>query len=138
MDVVKDGSEVEILYSAKLEDGTVVDSTKGRGPFKFYAGREGVVEGVSKSVIGMKVGEKRVITVKPEEGYGKYDEALCMRVALNKVPAEAKVGDTLFDEGNNNQPWWITKLGDDHAVIDANHPLAGKNLVFELELVSIA
>lgn len=138
MDIVKDGSEVEILYQAKLEDGTLFDSTDERGPFKFYAGREGIIEGVSKSVIGMKVGEKRVINVAPERGYGKYDAALRMRVALNKVPAEAKVGDTLFDESNNNQPWWITELGDDHAVIDANHPLAGKKLVFEVELLSIS
>jgi len=138
MDVVKDGSEIEILYRVKLEDGTVVDSTEDRGPFKFYAGREGVVEGVNKSVIGMKVGDKRVINVTPEDGYGKYDEALRMRVPLNKVPAEAKVGDTLFDEASDNRPWWITELGGDHAVIDANHPLAGKNLVFEVELISIS
>jgi len=138
MDVVKDGTEVEILYRVKLEDGTVVDSTEERGPFKFYAGREGVIEGVGKSVIGMKVGDKRVINVTPEDGYGKYDEALRMRVALNKVPAEAKVGDTLFDGASDNRPWWITELAKDHAVIDANHPLAGKNLVFEVELVSIS
>ena len=138
MDVVKDGSEVEVLYLAKLEDGTVFDSTEEKGPFKFYAGRDGIIEGVSKSVIGMKVGDKRVVNVKPEEGYGDYDDALRMRVPLNKVPAEAKVGDTLFDEANSNRPWWITELRDDYAVIDANHPLAGKNLIFELELLSIA
>lgn len=87
MDVVKDGSEVEILYRVKLEDGTVVDSTEERGPFKFYAGRDGVIEGVSKSVIGMKVGDKRAFSVTPEDGYGKYDEALRMRVPLNKASA---------------------------------------------------
>jgi peptidylprolyl isomerase len=138
MEVVKEGSEIEILYSAKLEDGTVVDSTNERGPFKFAAGSDGVVQGVSRAVVGMKVGDKRVINVEPKEGYGEYDDRLRFTIPRDNVPAEAKVGDTIFDEKNKNQPWLVLELRDDRALIDANHPLAGKSLTFEVELVSIS
>ena len=137
METVVEGNEVEIHYKVTLEDGTVVDSTDGKEPFKFIAGGDGVIEGVSKAVIGMKAGDKKILKIEPEKGYGKYDEELRAKVARDKVPAEAKVGDTLFDENSENRPWWIKELKDEYAVIDANHPLAGERLSFEMELLSV-
>lgn len=137
METVVEGSEVEIYYKVTLEDGTIVDSTDGKESFKFIAGGDGVIEGASKAVIGMKVGEKKTVKIEPEKGYGRYDEELRTKVVRDKVPAEAKVGDTLFDENIDNRPWWIKELKDEYAVIDANHPLAGKNLSFEMELLSV-
>ncbi|MDH5543224.1 MAG: FKBP-type peptidyl-prolyl cis-trans isomerase [Nitrospinota bacterium] len=135
---VKDGDKVEILYIGKLENGEVFDSTDGREPFGFVAGSHEVIPGMSKAVLGMGEGEKKEIHISPEEGYGEYREELLGKVPTDYLPENVKLGDPLADADHENQVYWVKELNDDHAILDGNHPLAGKTLVFDIEIVSIS
>lgn len=134
---VKKGDQVQIHYTGKLTDETVFDSSEGREPLEFEAGSDNIIPGVSNAVIGMAPGEKKTVEVPPEEGYGAPREDLMVKVPTDKLPDEAKVGDMLSD-GQNPVTWVVLEKGDEFSILDANHPLAGKTLVFDIELVSVA
>lgn len=133
--VEKDDS-VEISYVLKLEDDTVLETTQDKGPFRFSAGSEEIIKGVSEAVIGMGVGDTKKVQVVPEEGFGEYSDELVVSVPKEKLPDNVKTGDLLSD-GQGQQPWRVLELKEADAVLDGNHPLAGKELVFEIELLSI-
>ncbi len=136
-DKAKPGDEVTIEYTGKLDDGTVFDSTEGRGPFSFEAGSQRVIPGVSEGVVGMEVGEERTLEVGPEQAYGQYNSDLVIRIPREKIPDDAKVGDVLSDGQPGGQTWFVTELTPDESVLDGNHPLAGKTLTFEVRLVGV-
>ena len=135
---VKLGDRVNIHYTGRLEDGTVFDSSKDREPLEFVAGGDEVIPGVSNAVVGMNPGDAKTVELTPEMGYGQRQEGLEQRVERNMLPPEVKVGDPLqATVGDHKIVVWVLEIGDEHAILDANHPLAGYNLVFDIELVSV-
>jgi len=134
----KEGDRIQIHYTGRFTDGTVFDTSEGREPLEFDAGSEQLITGVSQAVIGMEEGEERSISVSPEEGYGPYREDLIQEVPLDALPENVKVGDPLqAQSGEQTIQVWVKELGEELAVLDANHPLAGKTLEFDLKIVSI-
>ena len=135
---IRKGDTVEIHYIGKLENGEVFDSTDEKEPFVFVSGSDEIISGMSNAVIGMKVGEKKVVEISPKDAYGEYREELLGKVPQNAIPEGAKVGDPLSDAENEGQVYWLREITGDHVVIDGNHPLAGKVLTFELEVLSVS
>lgn len=137
MPKVKKGDQVKVHFTGRLPDGTTFDSSKEREPVEFEAGGEEVIQGLSDAVIGMEKGETREVTVSPEDGFGVRQEELQQEVPRSELPDEVSVGDQLEAKaGEQTIPVWVKDLGDEKAIVDANHPLAGIELQFEIELVS--
>ena len=137
MQECQSGDKVQVHYTGRFEGGEVFDSSEGREPLEFNAGSQDIIPGVSQAVIGMKVGDKKTVNIPPEEGYGPHDPERTQTVDRGLLPPEAQVGTALRAQTNEGGQMtvWVTEMDEDSAVIDANHPLAGKNLVFDLELV---
>jgi FKBP-type peptidyl-prolyl cis-trans isomerase 2 len=97
-----------------------------------------MLEGISQAVVGMQEGEAKTLRLTPEEAFGPRDPALQQRVPRAALPGNVQVGDRLIAQGSGRQdPVWVRELEEDFAVVDGNHPLAGLNLTFDLELVSV-
>lgn len=138
MSQVSEGDLVRIHYTGRFEDGKVFDTSTQRSPLKFVAGGPQVIPGVSNAVVGMEEGQKKTVKLPPEEGYGQRNPALEQTIARKQLPEEVNVGDQLRAvQGDQEIPVWIRELNDETALIDANHPLAGQTLVFDLEVVSV-
>lgn len=141
MQEVKKGDKIKVHYHGKLTDGTTFDSSEGRDPLEFEVGSGMVIAGFDDGVTGMKVGDKKTIHIPAEQAYGqRYDDRL-MEFPLNRFPEGmvAEVGmQLMMSSGNGEQiPVVITAVGDENVILDANHPLAGEDLIFDLELVDI-
>lgn len=138
--VVKDGSVVKLHYTLTV-DGDKVDSSEGKEPLEFTVGRNQVVPGFEKGVMGLRKGDKKSFKVSPEEGYGPEDPEAFQEVPRDRLPAgiELKEGMTLGAQGPEGQfrPVTISKLKETTVVINFNHPLAGKTLNFDVEVVEI-
>ncbi len=138
---VKKGDTVRVHYTGRVKDGQVFDSSLKREPLEFEIGSGSIIAGVDKAVIGMKPGEKKEVTVLPEDGYGDYDQKLLLDMPKEKIPEdiEPEVGMRLQLVNNKGQPLpvLITEVKDESIKLDANHPLAGKELVFNVELVEV-
>jgi len=138
----RNGDTVTVHYRGTLEDGTVFDSSEGRAPLLFTLGEGDVIPGFEAAVLGLEVGEKAVATISPEEGYGpRYEEA------VQEVPidlfgeAAPDIGDVvsvIADDGTQLAAT-VSAISDDlmTVTLDFNHPLAGRTLTFEIELVEI-
>lgn len=141
MRTAKKGDRVVVQYIGKLEDGTIFDTTVGQKPLEFTIGNEEVIAGLEEAVIGMKEGEKKVIVVKPNKAFGQKREDYIVKVSKDVLPSDLKVTEgmtlKLSQEGIDPIPVKVTQVGDDFIVIDANHPLAGRTLVFEITLLKI-
>lgn len=138
--VVADGKTVKVEYTLTV-DGKVVDSTKGGRPIEFKAGAHQLIPGFEKAVMGMKVGQEKSFTVKPEDGYGPVNPKAFREVPRKQLPADItpKVGMTLYAEakGGRPVPVRIKEVKKDSVIIDFNHPLAGKTLHFHVKVVDI-
>jgi peptidylprolyl isomerase len=138
---VKKGDTVKIHYTGRIKDGPVFDSSVERDPLEFEIGSGSIIKGLEKAVVGMKPGEKKEISVPPEEGYGDLDQKLLFDMPKEKIPADIKpeVGMRLQLVNSKGQtiPVLITEIKDESIKIDANHPLAGKELIFNIELLQI-
>lgn len=137
----KSGDTVQVNYKGTLDDGTVFDTSEGREPLEFKLGSGTVIEGFDKAVLGMKVGEKKSITVLANEAYGPYQEDLIIEIPRDQLAKDLvpKVGQHLQSTSTEGQTVvvTVTEVSDTSIKVDANHPLAGKDLTFELELVKI-
>jgi FKBP-type peptidyl-prolyl cis-trans isomerase 2 len=138
--VVADGKTVKVTYTLTV-DGKVMDSSAGRQPLEFKAGAHQMIPGFEKAVMGMKVGEKKSFKVKPEDGYGPVNPKAFQEVPKTQLPAgmTPKAGMTLSAQTKTGQrvPVKIKEVKKDSVVIDLNHPLAGKTLNFDVEVVEI-
>ena len=138
---VKKGDKFKIHYTGRIKDGQVFDSSLEREPIEFEIGSGRVIPGVDKGVIGMKPGEKKEVSVSPQEGYGDYEQKLLIDMPKEKIPEDIKpeVGMRLQMVNNMGQPLpvLVTEVNDESVKLDANHPLAGKDLVFNIELVEV-
>ena len=137
--MIKNGSTVDVHYVGKLSDGVVFDSSEGREPLQFQVGSGQIIPGFEESLIGKKVGDKVTVTIQPEFAYGAVREDLMIKVPLDKMPGEVEVGQSLHAVGANGQPIPVTvkEVNEDHVVIDGNHPLAGKELTFDIEVIGV-
>jgi FKBP-type peptidyl-prolyl cis-trans isomerase 2 len=137
---VAEGSSVKVNYTLTV-DGTVVDSSKGHDPLEVKVGSHQVIPGFEKALPGMKVGEKKSFAVSPEEGYGPVNPQAFQEIPKKQLPPEItpKAGMTLLAHGKDNRPVpvKIKEVKDDVVVMDFNHPLAGKTLTFDIEVVEI-
>ncbi|MBD3219258.1 MAG: peptidylprolyl isomerase [candidate division Zixibacteria bacterium] len=138
----KEGDKVKIHYTGKFEDGQVFDSSVDREPLEFTLGQGQVIPGFEKGVVGMEEGEKKEIKVSPEEGYGpRYDQNV-IEVKKSVFPEDItpEVGRQLQVQApdGNKMNVVITEVQDETVTLDANHPLAGKELLFDVQLVEIA
>jgi peptidylprolyl isomerase len=137
----KNGDTVQVIYTGKLADGTVFDSNVGKEPFSFTLGEGKVVPGFDKAVLGMKVGEKKTVTIKAKDAYGTRSDDNVVALSRDRFPAGGvpKVGDQLQMVSTEGKKaiGTVIKVSDAAVTIDVNHPLAGKDLTFEIELVKI-
>lgn len=142
MSEAKTGDTVRIHYTGTLEDGSTFDSSAGRDPLEFKLGTGQVIPGFDKAVTSMKVGEDKTVTIPADEAYGAHDPNGSQSFPRDKVPDEIplEIGTQLQLSGPEGQPIMVTvaKVTDDAVILDANHPLAGKDLTFKIELVEIA
>ena len=139
MSQVKKGSLVKVFYTGKFTDGTVFEKNLGQTPLEFKVGKGKLIKGFDRAVMGMSVGQTRSVTLKPAEAYGARDNDLVWTVALADLPeGSAEEGKEVSLTGADGEALEgvVTKIEGDNAVVDGNHPLAGKNLIFEIKLVS--
>jgi FKBP-type peptidyl-prolyl cis-trans isomerase SlyD len=138
--VVGEGKTVTLNYTLKVE-GKVLDSTKGRQPIQFTAGSHQMIPGFEKAVMGMKVGDKKSFKVSPEEGYGKENPKARQSFPKSQLPSDIKPAPGMLlqaqDKDGHRRTVKIVEVKKDTVVIDFNHPLAGKTLNFEVEIVAI-
>ena len=141
MQQVKNGDVVKVHYTGKLTDGEQFDSSKGREPLEFIVGAGQMIKGFDKAMPGMSVGEKKTISIAPEDAYGEKNEEAIIEFPRENVPVDMplEVGMKLELRSENGEPIPVTidDIREDIVVLDANHSLAGKELVFDIELVEI-
>lgn len=132
------GDTVRIHYTGRLDDGTVFDTSKGSDPLEFVVGVEQVIPGLDRAVLEMDEGESRTVTVPPEDAYGQPEPGLAQQVDRSLLPDDIAEGQAVRAEvGGRHVVLWVTNLTTDSAVVDGNHPLAGRTLVFDVELVEV-
>ncbi len=142
MAAAQDGDTVKIHYTGTLGDGSVFDSSSGRDPLEFQVGSGQVIPGFDTAVRGLEVGAKKTSTIPAGEAYGQHQEQMVVDIPKTELPAELspQVGQTLqaTDGSGNPVALQVTAVADETITVDGNHPLAGKDLTFEIELVEIA
>jgi FKBP-type peptidyl-prolyl cis-trans isomerase 2 len=141
MTKVKNGDKVRVHYHGKLNDGSTFDSSEGRAPLEFQVGSGQVIKGFDDALIDMVIGDKKTVIIPAENAYGEASMQNVIEYPLTDFPDDMKpeVGMELnmSDNQGNNFPVVITAITDTAVVLDANHPLAGKELTFDIELVEI-
>lgn len=133
--VVTAGDTVSVHYHGTLDDGEVFDSSRTRDPFTFEAGAGQVIRGFEEAVLGRAVGEVVTVRIPPADAYGEHDARLVFEVERSAAPSALRVGDQV--RLANGQPAVVLALHEGTIELDANHPLAGQALTFEIEIVSI-
>lgn len=135
---IKNGDRVRVHYTGKLKDGTVFDSSLERDPLEFTVGTGQLIAGFENAVRGREPGDKVTVRIEPAQGYGEADQDLVFTVARDQVPDHIplKIGTPLqLSSDKGNMDVTITEVGPDEITLDANHPLAGKDLEFEIEII---
>lgn len=142
MAAIKKGDNVKVHYTGKLADGTVFDSSKGGEPLAFAIGSGQVIQGFEEGVLGMKVGESRTVHVPVEKAYGERKDELVIQAPIEQVPPDLnpELGMRLEMGGVNGEILRVVvaEITETHITLDANPPLAGKDLTFEIELIESA
>ncbi len=141
MDKAKKGDIVKVHYKGKLTTGEQFDSSEGRAPLEFTVGAGQMIAGFDAAIPGMNIGEKKTVTISPEHAYGDKNDEAIIEFPKTNVPAEMKLEPgmklQLRNEAGHPVPVVVTEVKDDVVILDANHELAGKELVFDIELVEI-
>ena len=141
MTEAKAGDTVRIHYTGTLSDGSTFDSSEGRDPLEFKLGAGQVIPGFDKAVTGMSVGDSQTVEIPSEDAYGAHDPNGRQGFPRDQVPENVPidVGTRLQLSGPQGQPIMVTvaEVTETEVILDANHPLAGKDLTFEIELVDI-
>lgn len=138
---VQSGNTIKIHYNGRLTDGTTFDSSEGRTPLEFTVGSGSVIKGFDDGVQGMSIGEKKTIEIPFLQAYGPEDPSMIIEFPSDRLPEDLKpeIGMQLNMNNAEGQqfPVVITEITDENIILNANHPLAGKDLIFDLELVEI-
>jgi FKBP-type peptidyl-prolyl cis-trans isomerase SlpA len=138
---VKENNTVKVNYTGKLADGQVFDSSEGKEPIEFTLGQGQLIPGFEKGLIDMKLNEKKTITIAKEEAYGEVNKDLIQEVKKTELPQDMapEVGMGLVSKSPDGQEMnlMVVEVREESIVIDGNHPLAGKELIFDLEVLEI-
>lgn len=141
MSQVKENDTVKVHYTGKLSNGQIFDSSLEREPLEITLGQGMLIPGFEKGVIDMKVNEKKTITIPVDEAYGEVQKEMFHEVKKDQLPQdmapEVGMGLASKNPDGTEAQFRVAEVHEDHIVIDANHPLAGQELVFELELIEI-
>ncbi|PQV46903.1 peptidylprolyl isomerase [Jejuia pallidilutea] len=141
MSKVKENDTVKVHYTGKLSNGQVFDSSLEREPLEITLGKGMLIPGFEKGIIAMEVNEKKTINIPVEEAYGEVNKELFYDVKKEQLPPdmtpEVGMGLASKDENGREIQFRVAEVKEDHIVVDANHPLAGQELIFDLELVEI-
>jgi len=142
MSQVKKNDKVKVHYTGRLTSGEQFDSSAGREPLEFTVGAGQMIKGFDEAVEGMALNEKKTVTLSPENAYGPVYDQLINKVERKQLPSDMnpEIGQNLVASSPDGQQTRVvvTAVEEDTITIDANHPLAGKELVFDIELVEIA
>jgi FKBP-type peptidyl-prolyl cis-trans isomerase 2 len=136
--MIKEGSKVKVHYTGRFEDNSVFDTSVETSPLEFVVGEGRLIPGFENGVIGLNEGETKTIELSPEEAYGNVREELFSEVPRENLPEGVEVGQMLqaqTEQGPINVT--VTQINETTAIVDANHPLAGKKLIFDLEVVEV-
>jgi peptidylprolyl isomerase len=137
----KQGHVVRVHYTGRLTDGTQFDSSEGREPLEFTVGAGQMIKGFDDGVVGMNVGDKKILNIPATEAYGERDEQAIIEFPASNIPADMKLEPgmqlTLRNQYGQPVPVVVLKVQAEVVIMDANHMLAGKELVFDVELVEI-
>ena len=135
------GDTVKVHYTGKLDDGSVFDSSEGHDPLEFKLGEGSLIPGFEKAVEGMKKGGSETVTIEADDAYGPYQDEMVFQVSNDEVPDDLgpKVGEQLQMRQSDGSMVVVTvkEIDEKEVTLDANHPLAGKALTFEIKLVEI-
>ena len=140
MKKIKTGDTVKVNYTGRLEDGSVFDTSlvEGREPLEATLGQGQLIKGFENGLIEMTEGEKKTVTIEVEDAYGPYKDYMVEEVEKEKLPGEVEVGTALQAQTQMGPINFVVKeVKENTVVLDANHPLAGKRLIFDLEVVEI-
>lgn len=139
MTEAKRGDNVKVHYKGTLADDTVFDSSEGNDPLEFAVGSGQVIQGFDEAVVGMKVGESKVVNIPADKAYGQRNDEMVIQAPLEQVPPDLnpEVGMQLEMGGTNGEivRVRVVEIADTHITLDANPPLAGQDLTFAIELV---
>jgi len=139
---VADGDQVRVNYIGRFADGSIFDSSEGHDPLEFTVGAGEVIVGFDKAVIGLKPGESRKVVVSPEDGYGAHLPEMVAEIERHLIPDHDKLAlgsmlEVSLEDGQSLEVQ-VVKISDDAVVLDGNHPLAGKELHFEIALLEFS
>ena len=141
MQQVKSGDKVKVHYHGKLRSGETFDSSQGREPLEFTVGSGQVIKGFDQGVMGMQVGDKRTVEIAVQDAYGVKQDEMIIEFPRNQFPPDMKpeAGMQLMMNNGSGQsfPVTVTEVKEESVILDANHPLAGQDLIFDIELVEI-
>lgn len=133
---IVEGSTVTIDFTVTtLPDKKVVTTTDGKEPLSYVQGQGQIVPGLEKALSGHKAGDRKKVELSPEQAYGAYDDKKRMTVARNRVPPDAKVGSVLQDK--KGEPIRVVEMSDSSVILDRNHPLAGKIVMFDVKILNV-
>ena len=137
--MVEKGKVVAVHYTGKLTSGEMFDTSEGRDPLKFQVGSGQIIPGFENAIMGKNVGEKVTVNITADDAYGQVNEEYIVSVPKEQMPGEVQVGQPLQASAENGQAINVVvkEVHETHVVIDGNHPLAGKDLVFDIEIVEI-
>jgi len=141
MQSVKKGDTVKVHYRGKMTNGEIFDTSEGRDPLEFKVGAGMVIPGFDNGVLDMKQGDKKTIEIPVEKAYGPRDESLVIEFPNENLPPDLKPEEgmqlQLSNQDGEAYPVVVKSVGDKSILLDANHPLAGEDLVFDVELIEI-
>jgi peptidylprolyl isomerase len=136
------GNTVRIHYTGTLEDGSVFDSSEGRDPLEFTVGSGQIIPGLDRAIDGMATGEQKTVTIPATEAYGEYQAEAKQSVPREQIPADIPLDPgtmlNMQTPDGRQVPVQVAEVTEETVTLDANHPLAGKDLKFDIELVAIA
>jgi FKBP-type peptidyl-prolyl cis-trans isomerase 2 len=136
--MIKEGNVVHVHYTGRLTSGETFDSSEGRNPLVFKVGTLQVIPGFESAVIGKSVGDKVTVNIPCDQAYGPLRDDLNQQVPIDQLPQGVKLGDSLqamTEQGPLSVT--VTELNEEFGVIDANHQLAGKDLIFDIEVITV-
>lgn len=138
---IKEGDTVKVHYTGKTSDGNVFDSSRERDPLEFTIGQGQLIPGFEKAVVGLEAGDSQTVTIPSDEAYGEVRDDMIVNVPKEQIPSDItpEVGQQLQIQQKDGGSIGVvvTEITEQEVTLDANHPLAGKDLTFEIEVVSI-
>lgn len=137
--MIENGKNVTVHYTGRLTDGQTFDSSIGRDPLKFKVGSGQIIKGFESAIIGKNVGDKVTVNIQPDDAYGQVREDLFVKINKNQVPDNVEVGQALQANSSEGQVVnvTVTEVNESHIVVNGNHPLAGMELTFDIEILEV-